>query len=104
MIIEPLDEELLETLSADHRLIVVMNENNRSGGLGEAVGEAVLRRHLQTEVLNLEPADSFVPQGKPAELRRKLGIDAAGAADAILLQMKQGGKVRRLLERFGRKP
>ena len=102
--LKPLDEELLEKLSEDHKLIVVLNENNRSGGLGEAVEDAVSRRRLAAEVLNLEPADSFVPQGKPDELRKKLGLDAESVVKAIEEHGVSGsGKARRFWERFGRK-
>ena len=102
--LKPIDEELLEKLSEDHKLIVVLNENNRSGGLGEAVEDAVFRRRLPAEVLNLEPADSFVPQGKPDELRKKLGLDAESIAEAIEAHGVPGsGKVRRFWERLGRK-
>lgn len=102
--IKPLDEELLQELSADHRLIVVLSENCRSGGLGEAVEDTVFRRRLPCEVLNLEPKDAFFPQGKPAELRKKIGLDAESIAEAILSRGIPGtGKVRRFMERFGRK-
>ena len=102
--IKPLDEELLQELSADHRLIVVLSENCRSGGLGEAVEDTVFRRRLPCEVLNLEPEDAFFPQGKPAELRKKIGLDAESIAEAILSRGIPGtGKVRRFMERFGRK-
>ena len=103
--IKPLDEELLVSLADDHRLIAVVSESNRSGGLGEAVEDLVFRRRLPVEVLNLEPVDSFIPQGKPDELRTKLGLDAAGIADAVAAHgvAPGAGKVRRFFERLGGK-
>ena len=103
--IKPLDEELLVSLAADHRLIAVISENDRSGGLGEAVEDLVFRRHLSAWVLNLEPEDAFFPQGKPDELRKKLGLDAQGIAEAVLAHsdVSGTGKVRRFFERLGGK-
>ena len=103
--IKPLDEELLVSLAADHRLIAVISENCRSGGLGEAVEDLVFRRRLPAEVLNLEPEDAFIPQGKPDELRKMLGLDAADIAEAVIAHgtAPGAGKVRRFFERLGKK-
>ncbi len=103
--IKPLDEDLLKELSADHELVAVLDENNRSGGLGEAVEDAVSRLRLPLEVLGLEPGDAFLPQGKPDELRKKLGLDAESICEAVLRvrgnrrPSRKGG----FFERFGRK-
>ena len=101
--IKPLDEELLVSLAAEHRLIAVISENDRSGGLGEAVEDLVFRRRLAAEVLNLEPEDAFIPQGKPDELRKKLGLDAEDIAAAVIAHgtAPAAGKVRRFFERLG---
>ena len=103
--IKPLDEDLLSRLSESHSLIVVLSENNRSGGLGEAVEDVVSRRQLRAEVLSLEPADGFLSQGKPDELRKALGLDpesiaeaAAGAAGCVRVRKKGFFQ-----ERFGKK-
>ena len=102
--IKPLDEQLLKELSADHELIAVMDESNRSGGLGEAVEDAVSRLRLPLEVLGLEPADSFVPQGKPEELRKKLGLDAESISEAVLARgIRRRARKGGFFERLGRK-
>ncbi len=82
--IKPLDEVLLKELSPEHEMIVVLDEGNRSGGLGEAVEDAVSRLQLKACVLDLEPADSFIPQGQPDELRKRLRLDAESIAEAVL--------------------
>ena len=82
--IKPLDEDLLKELSPEHEMIVVLDEGNRSGGLGEAVEDAVSRLQLKACVLDLEPADSFIPQGPPDELRKRLRLDAESIAEAVL--------------------
>ncbi len=82
--LKPFDEDLLESLSRDHRLIAVMEENNRSGALGMAVADFSCRRKLSWQVLNLQPEDSFIPQGSALELKKELGLDADSAVQAIL--------------------
>ena len=101
--LKPLDEELLAALSSDHRLCAVISENCRSGGLGEAVEDLVFRRRLPLEVLNLEPEDAFIPQGKPAELRKKLKLDASDIADAVIAHGASpgAGRIRKFWERLG---
>ena len=102
--IKPLDEALLKELAEDHELIAVIDESCRSGGLGEAVEDAVSRLHLQTDVLNLEPADAFVPQGRPDELRKKLGLDAESICEAVRAQApRRRARKSGFFERFGRK-
>ena len=81
----------------------VISENCRSGGLGEAVEDLVFRRRLPLEVLNLEPEDAFIPQGKPAELRKKLKLDASDIADAVIAHGASpgAGRIRKFWERLG---
>ena len=103
--LKPLDEALLRDLGGRHSLIVVLSESERSGGLGEAVEDFVFREKIKTEVLNLEPADGFVPQGKPDELRKKLGLDAESICSRILafLEAKAVSEPRGLRKLFGKK-
>ena len=44
--VKPFDTQLLRALSASHRLIAVMEENNRSGALGEHVADFCEREKL----------------------------------------------------------
>ena len=103
--IKPVDEELLKELSADHNLIVVLNESCRSGGLGEAVEDAVAKMQLPLSVLNLEPEDAFIPQGKPEELRQMLHLDSDSIVKAISERRSESRKTKSgsFWERFGKK-
>lgn len=74
--LKPLDEGLLTELAGSHRRILVLSENNRSGGIGEAIAAFSAAKGLSWEVLFGEPEDSFVPQGSPAQLKTLLGMDA----------------------------
>ena len=88
--IKPFDEELLRRLSADHRLIAVLEENNRSGGLGEHVADFCDREGLPCRVLDLSPDDAFYPQGDMTHLCRDLGWLPEQLAERILRQWEKG--------------
>ena len=86
--LKPLDRDLLRELSADHSLIAVLAENNRSGGLGEAVAELSMEESLHWKVLDTEPEDSFIPQGTAAEQRQMLGLTAGQIAERSLREQR----------------
>ena len=87
--LKPFDEELLRTLSADHKLIAVLEENNRSGGLGEHVAEFCDREALPCRVLDLSPEDAFYPQGDQEHLYRDLGWLPEQLCERILTQWEK---------------
>ncbi len=89
--VKPFDTQLLRALSASHRLIAVMEENNRSGALGEHVADFCEREKLPCRVLNLEPEDAFYPHGSVRELKESCGLDAAAVSRKILEAAKETG-------------
>jgi 1-deoxy-D-xylulose-5-phosphate synthase len=80
----PFDKEMLRSLAKNHRLLVTMEENVKSGGLGEHIESFLLEEKLDISMLAVSIPDRFVEQGSVDELRRVLGIDAASVTDRIL--------------------
>lgn len=79
----PLDEACIRKLADTHELIVTMEENVASGGLGEHVAAFVCREQLSVRLLAVSVPDQFVEHGSVGELYEMLGLDAASVAERI---------------------
>ena len=82
--IKPLDEEALLASARKTGRIVVAEEHNMAGGLGEAIA-GVLARNLPTPVAFVNGEDRFGQSGTPAELMAAYGLNA----DGIVLAAKK---------------
>ena len=79
--IKPLDEKAVVESAAKTGAVVVAEEHNMAGGLGEAIaGVLALQRPTPMEFVN--GADKFGQSGTPAALMQAYGIDAAHIAEA----------------------
>ena len=88
--LQPLDEEQLEESAADHSLIVTLEDNVISGGIGEAIDGKLADADVR--VVNLGWPDCFVPHGTQNQLYQKYGLDGASVADRIAREIgKKGG-------------
>jgi len=77
--IDPLDEELVEAAAAECGALLTVEEHQIRGGLGDAVAQALGRRHpVPLELAGMD--DSFGQSGTAAELLAHYGLDAAGIA------------------------
>lgn len=72
---KPLDEEMLLSLTKDHKLIVTMEENVISGGFGMHITEFFKEQDCKTEILNIAIPDDYVEHGNVEILRKEVGID-----------------------------
>ncbi len=87
---KPLDEELLASLVTEHDLVVTIEENVLAGGFGSGVVEWLSDHDMAGEarVLRLGLPDRFVTHGKPALLRKEVGLTpeaiAARVTEAVL--------------------
>ena len=81
--IKPLDTGLLEELAADHRLLVTVEENVRSGGFGESVAAYIETHHPSIRVKSLAVPDIFVEQGSVERLREKVGLTPEAICRAV---------------------
>ena len=80
--VKPLDEEIL-LLHAEAKLIVTVEEHQRMGGAGSAVGEFFADQSLQINLLSLGLPDRFEAHSKPDAMLKRVGLDSQGIQDAI---------------------
>ena len=85
--VKPIDAEMIDSLSAEHELLVTMEENVASGGFGEKVRTYVDERKWQMDVLNICVPDEYVEHGNVELLRKEIGIDAETIVNKIIEKM-----------------
>ncbi len=83
---KPLDEELLLSLSADHKLLVTLEENVITGGFGQQVTQFLTDTGQPIKVLQIAIPDEFVEQGSVGRLREETGLDAASIVKRIIVE------------------
>ena len=86
--IKPLDEKAVIASAAKTGAVVVAEEHNMAGGLGEAVA-GVLALNKPTPMEFVNGADKFGQSGTPAALMAAYGIDAAHIAEAARKALKR---------------
>jgi len=82
--VKPLDEEIINSLSASHELLVTLEENAIKGGAGSAVNEYLSDIQSSCQTLNLGLPDHFIEHGDTSILLAECGLDAAGIQKTIL--------------------
>ena len=82
--VKPIDTEVLDMISSDHKLLVTMEENVRSGGYGEKVMDYVVEQELPVKLLNISLPDEYVEHGNVALLYEEVGIDAQTVTKRII--------------------
>ncbi len=82
--ISPIDKDILEQLTKNHRLFVTLEENVRSGGYGQKVADYLFEAGKQGIVLqNMALPDVFIEHGGVDELQKKFGLDAQSIIEKI---------------------
>lgn len=82
--IKPLDTEMIERLSREHRLLVTIEENVLSGGYGARVLEYVSKEKLPVHVCRIGLPDTFIEQGNIDLLRRENGLEKSAIVKKII--------------------
>ncbi|KAI4446156.1 1-deoxy-D-xylulose-5-phosphate synthase [Eubacterium plexicaudatum ASF492] len=86
---KPLDTYMLSHVAETYKLAVTMEENVKTGGMGEAVAEYLRETGADLPVLHIAVADTFLPHGNVEVLKRQIGLDAESIADKILTVMME---------------
>lgn len=81
--VKPLDTELLKTITAQHDILVTVEENAIQGGAGSAVNEWMMKQRLLKPVLNIGLPDRFIEQGTQEEIYHDLKLDSVGIEQQI---------------------
>ena len=79
--IKPLDEQTILSSARKTRAIVVAEEHNSAGGIGELIA-GVLAAECPTPMEFINGKDRFGQSGKPLELLKAYGIDADHIVEA----------------------
>ncbi len=79
----PFDEERIKTLESGHDLLITMEENIHSGGLGEHIVSFVKCNNLDLRVLPIAIKDAYIEHGKVELLKQHLRIDAQSIYEQI---------------------
>lgn len=86
--VKPLDEKTIIASAKKTGAVVVAEEHNTAGGLGEAVS-AVLAANAPTKTVFLNGGDRFGQSGTPAQLLEAYGLNAANIAEAARKVIKK---------------
>ena len=85
--IKPIDTQMLDRLSQNHKLLVTMEENVESGGFGEKVRSYIDENGYNLSVLSVCVPDEYVEHGNVEILRKEIGIDAESVINKIIQKM-----------------
>ena len=89
--VKPLDRELILTAARRCGTVVTVEENALQGGFGSAVLELLAEERLTgLRVKRIGIPDRFIEHGSQTQLRKDLGLDAAGIAAAVRMLLGRG--------------
>ena len=86
--VKPLDGEAVEEACRTHRLIVSLEENVASGGMGERILECISERGLKADFLGISLPDTYVEHGNVEILKKAAGVDADSIVSRILARIE----------------
>ena len=81
--IKPLDEEAVVRFASSCGAIVTVEEHSVIGGLGDAVGDVLLRNRCAIPFEKIGVQDRFGQSGKPDDVLAEYGLDVASIAARI---------------------
>ncbi|MER6102736.1 1-deoxy-D-xylulose-5-phosphate synthase [Streptomyces sp. NPDC001832] len=84
--VKPVDEQLAP-LAERHRLVAVVEDNSRAGGVGSAVGQALRDAGVDVPLRTFGIPEQFLAHGKRTEVLADIGltpVEIAGRISAVL--------------------
>ncbi|MES9559077.1 MULTISPECIES: 1-deoxy-D-xylulose-5-phosphate synthase [unclassified Streptomyces] len=91
--VKPVDEEL-PPLAARHRLVAVVEDNSRAGGVGSAVGQALRDASVDVPLRTFGIPEQFLAHGKRAEVLADIGLTPVEIAGRISAALAAGAATR----------
>ncbi|GGK26636.1 1-deoxy-D-xylulose-5-phosphate synthase 1 [Streptomyces camponoticapitis] len=89
--VKPVDAEL-PPLAARHRIVAVVEDNSRSGGVGWAVGQALRDADVDVPLRTFGIPEQFLPHAKRGEVLADIGltpVEIAGQISAALARREE---------------
>ncbi|NIG52782.1 1-deoxy-D-xylulose-5-phosphate synthase [Chitinophaga sp. Cy-1792] len=86
--VKPLDEILLHEVFQQYDKVITVEDGTIVGGFGSAILEFMAKHNYKADIRMLGVPDTIIEHGKPEELFRECGYDAAGIARATREMMK----------------
>ena len=80
---KPLDEEYLKEAAKRYSIIVTLEDNVCTGGMGQRVNNILYKNGFEGEIINISLPDEFVEHGSVGELQKSLGMDPESIYDKI---------------------
>ncbi|MBO5483883.1 MAG: 1-deoxy-D-xylulose-5-phosphate synthase [Lachnospiraceae bacterium] len=81
--VKPMDEELLEQLLGQHRMVVTLEEGVAAGGFGEGIAAWYEGKEMTVHQITLP--DQFIEHGSVKELKKKYGLDGESITEKIMM-------------------
>ena len=82
--VKPIDEDTIDLIVKDHRLIVTLEENVLAGGYGEKVTDYINKQGYGVHVTNIGLPDDYIEHGNVEILKKETGIDADSIINRII--------------------
>lgn len=73
---QPWDRDVVDDLAKDHQIVVTLEENVLSGGLGQKVASYIGQMGYKARTVCIGIPDIFVEHGNVEELKKIIGLDA----------------------------
>lgn len=80
----PFDTEAIRNLAGDHELLVTLEENVQSGGMGEHIAMFLATERIDMEILSIAIPNQFVEHGNVDLLKQALRMDADSVTQRIM--------------------
>ena len=82
-VVKPLPAEIVVKFASRFKRVTTIENHSTVGGLGSAVAEALAEAGAAVPLRRLGVPDRWAPAGSLDHIRRELGLDAAGIAEAV---------------------
>lgn len=79
----PIDYETVRKAAQTHQLLVVMEENVASGGVGEHIQSWMMQNNINIRTVHIALPDAYIEHGSIQCLKRHVGIDAQAVFEKI---------------------
>ncbi|MBQ9562313.1 MAG: 1-deoxy-D-xylulose-5-phosphate synthase [Lachnospiraceae bacterium] len=87
--LQPLDEETILAAAAESRLIVTLEDNERTGGFGEKVTVLLKRKKQDCDVLVCAYPETYLPHGDTTSVESKYHMDTESIVNKIFLRLSK---------------